>query len=157
MNQLELKGMLQRLTKLYYADPADLETYYQALKESRRRAFYAFPGMTVVLAEVADHDYAPAMTHVLAPEMATVEHTLGWHDFFTAQLALDDGKTSLSDVVSLEVRMDDGTWLAGTVSAGGPASQQFLLTTATSEQRFLQHSDTVRNIAFREQRESARA
>lgn len=157
MNQLELKGMLQRLTKLYYADPADLETYYQVLAESRRRVFYAFPGMTVVLAEVADHKYAPAMMHVLAPEMATVEHTLGWHDFFTAQLALDDGKTSLSDVASLEVKQDDGTWLAGTVSAGGPATQQFLLTTDTGEQRFLQHGDAVRNTAFREQHESARA
>jgi hypothetical protein len=157
MNQLALKGMLQRLTDLYYAQPADLDTYYQALEESRRQVLYALPGMTVVLAEVADRDYAPAMTHVLAPEPATAQHTLGWHDFYTAQLALDDGRTALSDVASLEVKQDDGTWLAGTVSAGGPASQHFLITTASGEQRFLKHGDTVRNIAFREQRESAKA
>lgn len=157
MNQLALKGLLQHLTDFYYAQPEDMQAYYQALEESRRQVFYTYPGMMVVLAEVADHDYAPAMTHVLAPETAQTEHTLGWHDFYTAMLSLDDGKTALSDVASLEVKQEDETWLAGTVSAGGPASQHFLITTVTGEQRFLKYGDTVRNVTFREQRESAKA
>jgi hypothetical protein len=151
LSKLGLKGLLEQLTTLYYQG-TDLRAYQRALLESRRQLRYAFPGLTVVLTEVADRDYTSTMMHVLAPETATAEHTLGWHDFYTAVLSLDDGKTDLSEIASLEVKQEDGTWLAGTVSAGGPASQHFLITTATGEQRFLQYGDTTRNITFRDKR-----
>lgn len=147
LSKLALKAILQQLTDLYYRSN-DLQVYERALQESRRRLHFAFPGLTVVRAEVQDHDYIPAMTHVLAPEMADVEHTLGWHDSLMAQLSLDDGKTTLSDVASLEVKKDDGSWIAGTVSAGGPASQSYFLTTSAGEQHRLKYGDIVRKIDF---------
>lgn len=146
--KLALKGMLEHLTDVYYRENGS-DVYYHALEEQRREVFFAFPGFTIVLCEVHDREYAPAMTHVLAPEPATTTHTLGWHDTWTAQLSLDDGRTELWHVASLEVRQDDGTWLAGTVEAGGPAHQSYMLTTSTGEQRVLTSGDRVRKIVFR--------
>ncbi|SRR6266487_5236994 len=150
LSKLGLKGMLTQLTTLYY-EGNDREAYYRALQESQRRVSNAFPGLAVVLAEVNDPDYAPAMTHVLAPETAKTEHTLGWHEFYTAQLSLEDGKTTLSEVARLEVQIEDGTWLEGMVSAGGPAGQAYILTPHNGGQRFLRYGDRVRNITFKEE------
>jgi hypothetical protein len=158
VSKLGLKGMLQHLNDLYY--PPDgthlsqdgLARYYQALDDCRRQLRYAFPGLTIVLAEIHDRDYVPGMTHVLAPETANTEHRIGWHDTLLARLSLDDGQTTLSDVESCEVKQEDGSWLAGTVAAGGPASQSYILTTADGTQRVLKHGDTVRHIVFRDPR-----
>ena len=147
LNKLGLKGMLEHLTTLYYGE--DREAYQQKLVSSRRQLHYAFPGLTIVLAEVSDHDYAPAMTHVLAPEMPDTEHQIGWHDTRMAQLSLDDGLTTLSEVESLEVKQEDGSWLSGTVAAGGPASQSYILTTGTGESRTIIFGDRVRKVVFR--------
>lgn len=143
-----LESMLEHLTDLYYRENGS-DAYYKALEQKRRELFSTFPGLTIVLSEVHDHDYAPAMAHTLAPEPATTTHTLGWHDTWTAQLSLDDGRTELWHVASLEVRQDDGSWLAGTVEAGGPANQSYILTASTGEQRVLSSGDVVRKIAFR--------
>ncbi len=149
LHKLALPGILHHLTTLYY-EGGNLEPYYQALAAARQRLHYAFPGLTIVLAEVADRDYAPAMTHVLAPEMAKTEHTLGWHDTFMGRLSLDDGQTTLSEVASCEVKEADGSWLSGTVAAGGAASQSYILTTSAGVERILQHGDSVRKVTFRD-------
>lgn len=150
LNKLALKGMLEKLTELYY-EGGDLQAYQKALEESRRQLYYAFPGLTIVLAEAHDRDYAPAMTHVLAPEMATTIHKLGWHDTMMAQLSLDDGQTPVGCIASCEVRQDNGPWIAGTVSAGGPTLQAhaYLLTTSEGKEYILKHGDIVRKIVFR--------
>jgi hypothetical protein len=155
LSKLGLKGMLQHLNDLYY--PPDgthlsqggLVRYYQALDDCRRQLHYAFPGLTIVLAEVQDRDYVPGMTHVLAPEPAATEHRIGWHDTFTGRLSLDDGQTTLSEVASCEVKQEDGTWLAGTVAASGPADQSYILTTDGGESRILNLGDMVRHVVFR--------
>ncbi len=146
--KLALKGMLEHLTDLYYGENGS-DVSYHVLEEKRRELRSAFPGLTIVLSEVHDRDYVPAMTHTLAPEPATTTHQLGWHDTWTAQLSLDDGRTELWNVASLEVQQDDGGWLAGTVAAGGPAHQSYLVTASTGEQRVLTSGDVVRKIAFR--------
>lgn len=148
LNKLALKGMLERLNTLYY-DGNDSQVYEKALEESRRNLYYAFPGLTIVLSEVHDRDYAPAMTHVLAPEMATTVHKLGWHDTMMADLSLDDGQTPVACIASCEVRQDNEPWIAGTVSVGGTASQSRILTTETGKEYILRHGDIVRKIVFR--------
>lgn len=149
VNKLHLKGMLEALTALYY-EGGDLQAYQKALEKSRRELYYAFPGLTIVLAEAHDRDYAPAMTHVLAPEPADIIHKLGWHDTMMAQLSLDDGQTPVGCIAMCEVQQSDGSWIAGTVSAGGPTFQAhaYLLTTSEGQEYVLKHGDVVRHIVF---------
>lgn len=153
LTKLGLKGLLEHLTVIYYQiddlQGSGLPAYERALTDAHQQVRYAFPGLTIVLAEVHDRDYAPAMTHVLAPEPGTIKHQLGWHDQAMGRLSLDDGQTTLSEIESCEVSESNGGWLAGTVAAGGAASQSYILTTSTGKQRILVHGDIVRNITFR--------
>jgi hypothetical protein len=142
--------MLERLNTLY--DQGDnLQAYQKALEVSRRQLYYSFPGLTIIRAEAADRDYAPAMTHVLAPEPENTKHKLGWHDTMMGQLSLDDGQTPVSSLESCEVQQKDGSWLAGTVSAGDVTFQAhaYLLTTSAGQEYILKHGDIVRKIVFR--------
>jgi hypothetical protein len=152
LTKLALPGMLQHLNDLYYPPNGniDLEFYYRALHECRARMRFAFPGLTIILAEVCDSDYAPSMTHVLAPEPAETEHRIGWHDTLLARLSLDDRRTTLSKIATLEVKQEDGSWLSGTVEASGPAGQCYILTSSDGLQRVLNRGDMVRHIVFRD-------
>jgi hypothetical protein len=73
MTTQKIISMLKHLNDLYYPPDGatlsqdDLAGYYEVLDNYRRIVSEAFPGLTLVLAEVQEPVYAPAMTHVLAP------------------------------------------------------------------------------------------
>ena len=152
MKKTDLSGMMRHLTDLYYAQPEQVLSqggnteYTQALTKARRDVFYSFPGMTVLFAEIADHDYPHAMMHVLAPIAEDVEQQLGWHDTHTAILSLADGVTALWDVTYLEVKKDD-VWYAGTVLS---IINGFGIAVSGGEIVRLLHGDVVRNVRFKE-------
>lgn len=84
----------------------------------------------------------------IAAIIASHEYPVGWHDYFLARLSIN-GNTTLGEIASCDLQIDDASWIHGRLDVGGPASQSILFTDAKGLERVINFGDRIRNIVLK--------